>query len=382
MKVLMASILDMNGETNGVIVSAQELIQALKTRNHQVEMVTPYDLSGKSIIRRAMRLTASVYHKTHSQGAQVLLLLFKALAVLKLAWKSRNEMDVFHAHGVFSAVAFLLIPSTPKHIFLQTHFHSEPWNEFSQAGYIEEGKWAHKLLKEFMKKVLSHPRITLLHVSHDNSKLVSTCTEKQEAHRKVLYPGLSTRAQLRKNLSTGKYFINVGKIEARKNQIKLVDVLSELKLNDIHIPLMLVGPADDAESTRIRSRAREMGVADRVIFTGQKDTKTTRRLIEKAALYLHTSKRESLGRTILEALQQQTPVLSIDYPAVREMLNEDAILPADVSAEEMASRITQMIKNESELHQLRKIQSQVFEQKFTTSHMLDTYESIYTQGMN
>ena len=65
MRILMASILDLKAEVNGVVVSARELDLTLNRAGHISQIITPYSLSKNHMLYRLMRVSAQFYKRTH-----------------------------------------------------------------------------------------------------------------------------------------------------------------------------------------------------------------------------------------------------------------------------------------------------------------------------
>jgi len=371
MKILMTSILNMNKDMNGVTVSAKELRKSLEKYNNQVGLVTPYTYPADSLLFKALRVNALIYHKYKISMLILSTLFLKALIIFAQVRKLKKEYDIFHAHDLFAAFGTLLAIGKNASVILHVHFPQQPWDEFAEAGYVKRNDFSYSILRFFSIRLLQSKRVQLLHVSQHNSYL--TQTYKRETNPAVLYPGLEleTRPEMLENKAN--YLINVGTMNNRKNQIFLIDILAELEKLGISIPLVLVGPEDEYIKHQIVKRMNELQVKSKVYFFGQQTEEKTRQLIANAKLYVHTSLRESFGRTLIEAVNLHTPVLARRFGAINEILDDEAVIESGWDAAQTARHLYKFLKNKTKRKRLQQKQYKNFLNKFTEEKMIETY---------
>ncbi len=131
------------------------------------------------------------------------------------------------------------------------------------------------------------------------------------------------------DLPSGPYIVNVARLVPAKDQALLLRAYAR---SGVSLPLVLVG--DGQERQRLQALASELGIADRVIFAGQRDNPYP--WMHHARLFVLSSRFEGMGIVLFEALACGTPVLSVDCPGgIREILKgelEASIVPHDVEA--------------------------------------------------
>lgn len=376
----MSSILDFSGEVNGVVVSTTELAQHLATSGHETQIITPYCCSKTNAIYGLMILSARFFKRTQHAWFSLLILLSKFIILWRITSKAASNFTVFHAHDIISAGVFLLSRRTGSNVYFQTHFHSMPWKEFSEAGYVKPNSLAYRLLKVFSYYVMNHPDLKMIHVSEQNRALVQETFSTTQGTGQILYPGLDIVGFPQQDHDSLPYLVNVGKIDSRKNQIALVDILVELKKLGLEIPLYLVGPEDADTKAMILRKSKLKNVSSQIHFFGQQDRAATSKLLANASLYVHTSLSESIGRSLLEAIQQKTPVVALEYPAVQEILDDQAILSRDATTTEISTIISQLLSEEANRKKLQEAQYHRFQTCFTKEVMIESYNSIIKQN--
>ncbi|MBC8193567.1 MAG: glycosyltransferase family 4 protein [FCB group bacterium] len=373
----MATILDITGELNGVVVSARELADVLNRNGRDVRIVTPYDSSKTRLVYKLMIWLGQSFRKTKLSWITIVILMIKFSLLFQETHKHKRGVMVFHAHDVISASVFLLFSRQTTHkVMLHTHFHQMPWKEFSEARYVKPGSLSYRFLRYFSLFILRQSRVQLIHVSEENRLEVNQYLPQSKRTGKILYPGIDLLESLEGVKLESPYLINVGKIDSRKNQILLIDILAELKKHRIELPFILAGPEDETEKNRLIQRSLAKGVADQIHYYGQQDRSQISILVRNASLYIHTSLAESFGRTIIEAIQLKTPVLALDYPALHEILDPKAMWNPESTPTEIAKTIMPFIVEKDLRVQLQKEQYTHFSDHFTTDAMLKSYNSI------
>ncbi len=98
------------------------------------------------------------------------------------------------------------------------------------------------------------------------------------------------------------------------------DVVRSFALINAEVPSVLVMVGDGPERVEAEAEARELGVAEHVIFLGKIDAIAP--LLAGAHLFLLTSDRESFGLSALEALASGVPVLGYRAGGLPEVVTD------------------------------------------------------------
>lgn len=119
---------------------------------------------------------------------------------------------------------------------------------------------------------------------------------------------------------------------------KITDILEAVKqLNLPHLKLLIVGGGRDEQL--LRDKTTELGIADRVIFTGyQYDTAPYYRLMQ---LFCISSQREGFGLVAAEAMLHHLPVLATKVGGLQNVVKdqETGFLVHPNSPEQLAEKI-------------------------------------------
>lgn len=114
----------------------------------------------------------------------------------------------------------------------------------------------------------------------------------------------------------GQHILYVGRLGYRKGLGRLLEAFARLQLGpDCRLEIVGSGPLDAA----LRQQARQLEIADRVIFRGALDREVVREALGRAALFVNPADYETGPLTVLEALATGTPVVSTPTGLVAEM---------------------------------------------------------------
>jgi len=112
-------------------------------------------------------------------------------------------------------------------------------------------------------------------------------------------------------------FIHVGNIREPKNYPKLVSVFSQVLEKKPAASLLIIGRGGSDYEKGVRKRVAELGISDRVIFTGLRSD--VPRLMRAADAMIFPSLWEGLPGAVLEACAAGLPVLASDLAEIREI---------------------------------------------------------------
>ena len=116
-----------------------------------------------------------------------------------------------------------------------------------------------------------------------------------------------------------KILLYVGRVCKEKNIEALLKIMGEIKKKDSNIFLLIVGPG---EIEKFKSTVQNMNIADRVIFAGFFPAKETQRMYGGSDVFVFSSKSETQGLVIGEAMMAEIPVVALESPIQPEIYPE------------------------------------------------------------
>jgi glycosyltransferase involved in cell wall biosynthesis len=125
----------------------------------------------------------------------------------------------------------------------------------------------------------------------------------------------------RRNIPTGaRIVVNVGRLAPQKNQSLLLKALARVP----NAWLVIVGEGE--LHRQLIFEALLLGIADRVLFTGELPRDEVSRIVHAADVFVLPSRWEAMPMAALEAMSAGRPIVAADIPALRETLG-DAMEP-------------------------------------------------------
>jgi glycosyltransferase involved in cell wall biosynthesis len=137
----------------------------------------------------------------------------------------------------------------------------------------------------------------------------------------------------------------------RLHPIKGLEVLVEAfaRTGESAWRLVLVGPVEDeAYARRLQASAERLGVADRVVMTGEMRAAERLEALVDADLFVLPSRHENFGVSVIEALAAETPVIVSDRVGVHHEVSDEEVgevTPADAPA--LAEAMTRWMGDEA-----------------------------------
>lgn len=130
--------------------------------------------------------------------------------------------------------------------------------------------------------------------------------------------------------------INIGTMEARKNQQYLLDIVAALRELGRPITLTLVGDGPDRKA--LEDRALALKIEELVSFAGYLGNAAQQIGYHRA--YIHVATMESFGITLIEAMARGRPVFAVPVGGVPEVLGDGAAgLALPLGDSKVAARI-------------------------------------------
>ncbi len=130
----------------------------------------------------------------------------------------------------------------------------------------------------------------------------------------------------------------VGALIARKGQMYLIDALPALP----NTTLVLIGKGEDQAA--LAARAAELGVSERLIFTGSVGPDKIAEWLGAADVMALPTASEGLANAWVEALASGTPVVTCDVGGAREIIDQSAAgLLVERTAEAFAAGIKKLL---------------------------------------
>jgi glycosyltransferase involved in cell wall biosynthesis len=182
--------------------------------------------------------------------------------------------------------------------------------------------------------------------------------------------------------ASGATVLFVGRLVERKGVTHLIEALGQLE-DQRRTQLVVVG--EGPERPRLEARARELGLADRVVFRGRIGDAELRRAYESADVFVlpavldSRGDTEGLGVVLLEAMNYGVPVVASRTGGIVDIVvdGETGILVPPGDAAALAGALRKVLEDPARARLLGEAGRRRLAEQFSWDAILERYEAVY-----
>ena len=257
-----------------------------------------------------------------------------AAAAIRLAWQ--EQFDVIHAHDWMTYPAGIAVAAmTGKPLVIHVH----------STEYDRSGENVNQMIYDIERRGM-HAATKIIAVSHMTRNIILARYGIMGDKVEVVYNGVERNGDTIAANKIGirndeKIILFLGRITMQKGpEYFLMAARKVLEVMD-NVKFVMAGSGDMMH--RMIEMASQMGIGDKVLFTGFLHGKDVQRVFQMADLYVMPSVSEPFGIAPLEALNFDVPVLISKQSGVAEVLHH--VLKVDFwDIQEMANKIVAVLK--------------------------------------
>jgi glycosyltransferase involved in cell wall biosynthesis len=166
----------------------------------------------------------------------------------------------------------------------------------------------------------------------------------------------------------GKYIAAIGRLEEEKGFDILIDAMAKIP----NVKLKIAG--DGSMKKALIKRVKNHQLSDRIEFVGELTRVEVRELISHSQFLVLSSRYETFGNVLLEALACGKPVVSTRCGGPEEIVTDTSGYLSEINANDLGATISKMIENLSDFDSAE-IKKEV-EKKFAPIVWMDRLESL------
>ncbi len=149
----------------------------------------------------------------------------------------------------------------------------------------------------------------------------------------------------------GPYILFLGRVQPRKNLVRLINAFAALAATRPALTLVLAGPSGWLAEP-IYARVRELGLEARVLFLGYIAAADKAALISGARVFAYPSLYEGFGFPVLEAQACGVPLLASNTSSLPEVVGEGGLLVDPLDEAAIAAALVRLLDDEALRHTL------------------------------
>jgi glycosyltransferase involved in cell wall biosynthesis len=221
---------------------------------------------------------------------------------------TRNNWDIVHVHNYHALLIPIAALAGVRPLVVTTHLNDVPHSGVARllhVPYTAIGRWAVKRAEAVVCVTEAEARRvrTRLGVAADQIAVIPNGVS--EALIAARGQGVERDPHL---------LLAVGRLQPYKRVDRAIDMLAELGA-----PYTLAVVGDGPQAAALEAQARNLGVADRVVFAGKAGDAELVDWYQRAAMVVSLSEAEAFGMTVLEGLAAGCHVVCSGIPAFRDL---------------------------------------------------------------
>ena len=210
---------------------------------------------------------------------------------------------------------------------------------------------------------------------------------------KEMYPIEKSRARRLLGLPKGKVILQLGRMVKRKGVETLIRATARL-LKDEHednVTLVVVGgetrepdPASTPEIGRLQAIAAELGISDKVIFTGNRDRNELRHFYSAADVFVSVPWYEPFGITPLEAMACGVPVIGSNVGGIKFTVSDGktGFLVPPKDDEALAEKIRLLCRDKELCSRFKRNAIERVNKQFTWQTVTRRIQGLYANALD
>ncbi len=189
---------------------------------------------------------------------------------------------------------------------------------------------------------------------------------------------LATKTRLKKEFGiNSKSLVYMGRISYEKSIDQLIRAFALASSKNPQIELVIIG--DGPERKSLESLTKNLGVEDKIIFTGTLRGEELVRGLQANDIFITASKTENMPLSVLEAMSAGLPIIAVSEKGLKEIVNNKIngfLVPAD-DTEAMAKKIIELISDDNLLKQFSAASRATAEAEYSPESISSSLEKHY-----
>ncbi len=287
---------------------------------------------------------------------------------------TQNKPDIIHANNFWCPIQ--LASSRLIYTFYDMGFAVDPnWTTEANRIGCFDGVFRSAMAADWVVAISEASRAHYLsvfpHFPEERIRVIYPCSRFSDSSAE------GKRPKALEDVAVGKYWLNVGTIEPRKNQRRLVEAYARyLSLGGERMPLVLAGGKGWLMED-FQKHLDDLGVTGDVVMAGYVSDDELIWLYRNCYANLYPSLFEGFGLPVLEGMQFGAATLSSSTSSIPEVAGDAVILLPPENVEALAQAMLRLAADNFERNRLRAAalkQAARFDWKQSAAGLLQLYE--------
>ena len=296
--------------------------------------------------------------------------IFNSIIYLK-----KNKIDILHVHTFWASLYGGIAGKLAGIKVVMTRHHADL--------HSRDDKKIHVKIDAFTAKMVDKA----IAVSNFTKSIMTNVEKVPGNHIEVIYNGLEElpSSQLNRNVFLEKLNINassnillcISRLHPEKNIETIIDAIKILNRNDVHL-LVAGSGINNKHHDFLIKKLKENSLEKNIHFLGFRND--IKELMQIANVIIHPSLSESFGFVIAEAMQQKTPIIASEIPALIEVATtKAAFFFQKKDTKKLGHLIEHVLSQQGSTSLTKRLNFgyKRYQENFTFEQMMKKYEKVY-----
>jgi glycosyltransferase involved in cell wall biosynthesis len=166
--------------------------------------------------------------------------------------------------------------------------------------------------------------------------------------------------------------LSIANLVPYKDYFTVLEALKRIKDDDLGFRYFIIG--EGPLRNEIEARIKELGLSEMIQLLGR--VNKPENYLNKADIFIHSSKGEGCSNAILEAMYMALPVIASDTGGTSEIVGSNAILFEYKNIQQLSEAIKKLLQDENLRKNMADESYRIAVSKFSVNSMLNNYDSI------
>jgi glycosyltransferase involved in cell wall biosynthesis len=371
----------------GPVKNCYYLSKKLKEIGHEVTVATTDALDEKKRIKRLQENIDGIKTIRFKNLSNYLAKNYNGFFPIGFNEWVRNNIqnyDIVHCHDFFTYQNFIIAKNCNKY---KIPFIIQPRGVLSQIRMQARFSFLKKkIISIFEKQVKDYA--TIVATSEVEKREIKTTFPKIKNKIPVIYNGVNLnefenvskfdiydKYKIPKN---NKVIAFIGRIQYIKGIDVSLEVLSLLK-DKIDFKFLIIGPEEQHEKEKLIKRAKNLGLENKLIFTGILTGEEKLRTMKSCDIFLFTSRAEGTPITAIEVAALGIPQIISEGCPISEIINKEkgGFRFQLNQKKEMAKKIIEILENNKLYNKIGKSAKLLVKQKLNLNIVIQEFKNLY-----
>jgi glycosyltransferase involved in cell wall biosynthesis len=173
------------------------------------------------------------------------------------------------------------------------------------------------------------------------------------------------------------YLFYVGRIDPKKGVDLLLHSFAKIEKNHKNLFLIITGTGTDEYVRKIKKLSQDLGINEKVRFSGFVTDEEKLELFESAKIHIVTSHSDVHTTTAIESMATGTPVIitkASDFPEIDDF---KAGITVDTNVDSIFDAVEELLQDEEKLKEYSNNALKLIQDKFLLKNKIKEYEKMF-----